>query len=94
MSISAAKTNHLGKSRSHYWLCFRPCKRCITAGDTHSLCVVCLGAKHAEAALEGAGCPHYEHLPRCALRSRRALFTQGALASVPRDACPVAAELE
>ncbi len=41
---------------------------------THSLCVVCLGARHAEAALEGADCPHCESLPLCLLRSRKAPF--------------------
>ncbi len=30
-----------------------PCKCSMSAGDTHSLCVVCLGAEHAEPALEG-----------------------------------------
>ncbi len=38
-------------------------------GYTQSLCVVCLGVKHAESALEGAGCPHCERLPLFTLRS-------------------------
>ncbi len=29
----------------------------LSAGDTHSLCVVCLRAEQAESALEGADCP-------------------------------------
>ncbi len=48
----------LGESRSHYRLCVPPCKRkAFSAGDTHSLCVVCLRAEQAESALEGADCP-------------------------------------
>ncbi len=34
-------------------------------GDAHSLCVVCLGAKHAESALEGADKSHYESICHC-----------------------------
>ncbi len=51
---------------------------------THSLCVVCLGARHAEAALEGADCPHCESLPLCLLRSRKAPspFCWGGAAAV------------
>ncbi|KAI2650236.1 UDP-2,3-diacylglucosamine hydrolase [Labeo rohita] len=41
-----------GKSRSRYRLCVPPCKRYITSGDTHSMCVVCLGAEHTVSALE------------------------------------------
>ncbi|KAL0176577.1 hypothetical protein M9458_028907, partial [Cirrhinus mrigala] len=33
-----------GNSGSHYRLCVPPCKRYITSVDTHSICVVCLGA--------------------------------------------------
>ncbi len=59
MSKAKEKTKHKGSdSRSRYRLCVPPCPRYITSGDTHSLCVVCLGAKHAESALEGAVCPH------------------------------------
>ncbi len=58
-----------GESRLQYRLCVPPCPRYITSGDTHSLCVVCLGVKHTESALEGAGCPHCERLPLCTLRS-------------------------
>ncbi len=94
MSISAAKTKHLGENRSHYRLCVPPYKRYIPAGDTHSLCVVRLGAKHAESVLERAGCPHCERLLRRALRSRSALFAERALASIPRGAGPAAAKAE
>ncbi len=83
-----------GESSSQYRQCVRPCPRYITSGDTHSLCVVCLGVKHAESALEGAGCPHCERLPLRTLRSQRALFEEGAFASVPRGAGPASAEAE
>ncbi len=53
MSKASEKTDK-GESRSRFRLCVPPCPRYITSGDTHSLCVVCLGAKHAESALEGA----------------------------------------
>ncbi len=46
MSKATFKSNK-GKSRSRYRLCVPPCPRYITSGDTHSLCVVCLGVKHA-----------------------------------------------
>ncbi len=67
MSKSAEKTKHLGESRLHYRLCIPPCKRYFTAGDTHSLCVVCLRAEQPESALEGADCPLCERLSLCML---------------------------
>ncbi len=72
-----------GESSSQYRQCVPPCPRFITSGDTHSLCVVCLGVKHAESALEGAGYPHCERLPLRTLRSRRTLFEEGVFASAP-----------
>ena len=62
--------------------CVTPCPRFITGGDTHELCVMCLGLEHAQSALEGAGCEHCEKLAMKTLRSRRALFEEGALARV------------
>ncbi len=56
--------------------------------------MVCLGVKHAESALEGAGCPHCERLPLHTLRSWRALFEGRDFASVPRGAGPASAEAE
>ncbi|ROI15732.1 hypothetical protein DPX16_20270 [Anabarilius grahami] len=53
------------------------------------MCVVCLGAQHAQAALEGAACVHCDQLP---LRSRRALFEEGGSAGVPRGSGPASAE--
>ncbi len=43
----------MGESKSQDKQCVPPCKCYMCAGDTHSLCVVCLGARHAEEALEG-----------------------------------------
>ncbi len=83
-----------GESGSQYRQCVTPCPRFITSGDTHSLCVVCLGAKHAESAFEEAGCPHCERLPIHTLRSRRALFEEGVFASAPHGAGPASAEAE
>ncbi|KAL0203743.1 hypothetical protein M9458_001761, partial [Cirrhinus mrigala] len=83
-----------GQSGSRYRLCVPPCKHYITSGDTHSICVVCLGAEHAESALEGADCPHCELLPLRTLRSQKALFEEGAFTSVPQGAGPASAEAE
>ncbi|KAI2666795.1 Transposon Ty3-G Gag-Pol polyprotein [Labeo rohita] len=92
MSKVCRKLKH--KSNPRYKPCVPPCSRFIPSGDTHSLCVVCLGADHAESALEGADCPHCERLPLRALRSRKALFAEGAFTSVPRGSGPASAEAE
>ncbi len=58
----------LGECGSHYRLCVPPCKRkAFSAGDTHSLCVVCLRAEQAESALEGADCPCKNKKGHCVL---------------------------
>ncbi len=93
MSKASAKTNK-GESRSRYRMCVPPCPRYITSGDTHSLCVVCLGVKHADSALEGADCPRCERLPLCTLRSQKALFEEEAFTSVPHGAGPTSAGAE
>ncbi len=94
MTKAEAKTKHKGESRSRYRLCFPPCPHYITSGDTHSLCVVCLGAKHAESALEEADCPHCERLPLHTFCSPKALFEEGAFTSVLRGACPAFSKAE
>ncbi len=49
MSKSQFKAKQLeGESEAHYRRCVPPCKHYMSAGDTHSLCGVCLGARHAE----------------------------------------------
>ncbi len=53
MSKSQFKAKQLeGKSEAHYRRCVPPCKHYMSAGDTHSLCVVCLGTRHAESESE------------------------------------------
>ncbi len=95
MSKSQYKAKHVkGEKKSQHKLCVPPCKRYMSAGDTHSLRVVCLGAEHAESALEGADCPHCENLPLHTLRSRKALFSEGSFTRVPRGAGPAVAEAE
>ncbi|KAI2657205.1 hypothetical protein H4Q32_021306 [Labeo rohita] len=94
MPKKSQKEKHSDKSKPRYKPCVPPWSRFIPSGDTHSLCVVCLGADHAESALEGADCPHCERLPLRALRSRKALFKEGAFTSVPRGSGPASAEAE
>ncbi len=79
--------------KQRFRLCVPPCPRFVTGGDTHSLCVVCLGAEHARSALEG-DCPHCVRLSMRMLHSRRALFEEGALASVPHGSGPASAKAE
>ncbi len=93
MSKASFKSKN-GESSSQYRKCVPPCPRYITSGDTHSLYVVCLGVKHAESALEGAGCPHCERLTLRTLRSQRTLFEEGVFASAPQGAGPASAEAE
>ncbi|KAI2646068.1 Transposon Ty3-G Gag-Pol polyprotein [Labeo rohita] len=86
----AEKTKHV--SKPGFRVCVPPCSRYIMSGDTHALCVACLGTEHAASALDGADCPHCERLPP--LRSRKALFEEGAFTSVPRGSGPASAEAE
>ncbi len=76
-----SKSGYKGEGKSRLFKpCVSPCKRFITAGDTHEQCVACLGAGHAAAAFsEGADCPHCERL----------IFT-----SEPRGSGPAVAEAE
>jgi hypothetical protein len=101
MAKCGFKSKNVGEAQ--YRLCVPPCKRYLCAEDTHSLCVLCLGARHAEAALEGADCPHCEGFPLRVLRSRKALFSEkkkekkrkeGSFISVPRGTGPASAEAE
>ncbi len=66
-SMSKAEAKHKGKSSSRYRLCVPPCPRYISSGDTHGLCVVCLGAKHRVGSL-------YKRLPLRTLHSPKALW--------------------
>ncbi len=67
-----------------------PCPRYLTGGDTHVLCVACLGEE-----LEGADCEHCDVLPLRTLRSRLAFFhKEDAEAHVPRGSGSAAAEAQ
>ncbi len=77
MSKAKEKCKHRGESKQQFRLCVPPCPCYIMSGDSHNLCVVCLGAKHAVSALEGADCPHCEQLSLRTLRSWKALFVVG-----------------
>ncbi|KAI2663377.1 Transposon Ty3-G Gag-Pol polyprotein [Labeo rohita] len=92
MSKKSDKTKNVDKTC--FRACVPPCPRYITGGDTHALCVVCLGAGHAASALERADCPHCDLLPMRTLRSRKALFEEGAFTSAPRGSGPASAEAE
>ncbi|KAL0190945.1 hypothetical protein M9458_013643, partial [Cirrhinus mrigala] len=92
--MSKAKEKTKSVSKPCFRVCVPPCSRYITSGDTHALCVACLGAEHAASALEGADCPHCERLPLRTLRSQKALFEEGAFTSVPRGSSPTSAEAE
>ncbi len=59
--------------------------------DTHSLCVVCLVAKHAESALE-AGI--YENICQCVCFTFRGFSWEGAFTSTPRGASTAFAETD
>ncbi len=44
-------------------MCVHPCLRYLTGGDTHILCVACLGEEHAWSALESFPCRNSSHSP-------------------------------
>ena len=73
-------------------LCVPPCPRYLTGGDTHELCVICLGVEHAVSAFEGADCQHCERLPLRTLRSRLSLFEESGRPRDPQGAGPASAE--
>ncbi len=63
----------------------RHCKTCrapLHADDGHAECVSCLGKSHADAALSGADCSHYECFSLSSLRSWIAFFSESD--SAPR----------
>ncbi|KAI2664009.1 Transposon Ty3-G Gag-Pol polyprotein [Labeo rohita] len=84
MSKKSEKTKNV--SKPGFRACVPPCSRYISSGDTHALCVACLGAEHAASALERA-------LPMRLLRSRKDLFSaEGSF--IPRGSGPASAEAE
>jgi len=81
-------------AKQEYKRCVVPCPRFITGGDTHQLCVACLGVEHAQSVLEGADCEHCDKLSVKTLRSRRAFFGEDGSVRAPRGAGPAAAEAQ
>jgi hypothetical protein len=81
-------------SEQQYRKCVPPCTRYLTGGDTHDLCVACLGVQHAQSALEGADCEHCERFPIRTLRSRRSLFEESGSVRAPRGSGPASVEAE
>ncbi len=75
-------------------MCVHPCPRYLTGGDTHILCVACLGKEHAQSALERAGCEYCDVLPLWTLRSRLTFFREDAQARFPQGSGPAAAEAQ
>ncbi len=82
------------KQQQAFTMCVCPCPRYLTGGDTHILCVACLGEEHAQSALESAGCEHCDMLPLPTLRSRLAFFREDAQARVPQGSGPAAAKAQ
>ncbi len=83
------------KQQQVFRMCVHPCLRNLTCGDTHVLCVACLGEEYARSALEGAEGVHCDVLPLRTLRSRLAFFhNEGAQARVPQGSGPAVAEAQ
>lgn len=61
-------------------------------GDTHDLCVLCLGVEHALSVFEGADGKHCERLLLCTPCSHLSLFEERNQAHVPHGSGPTAAE--
>ena len=79
-------------SEQQYRKCAPPCTRYITGGDSHELCVACLGMQHAQSALEGVDCVHCERFPIRTLRSRRSLFEESGMLRAPQGSGPASVE--
>ncbi len=82
------------KQQQAFKMCVHPCPRYLTGGDTHILCVACLGKEHSQSALESAGCEHCDVLPLWTLRSCLTFFCEDAQARVPQGSGPAAAEAQ
>ncbi len=76
-------------------MCVHPCPCYLTGGDTHVLCVACLGEEHARSVLEGTDCEHCDVLPLQTLRSHLAFFhKEGAQACLPQGSGPTVTEAQ
>ncbi|KAL0150783.1 hypothetical protein M9458_053901 [Cirrhinus mrigala] len=95
MSKKSHKQKHIEKVKSEprYRQCVPPCSRFIPRGDTQSVRGL-LGSGSRRVGSRGSDCPHCERFSLRALRSRRALFEEGAFTSVPRGSGPASAEAE
>ncbi len=82
------------KQQQAFKMYVRPYPRYLTGGDTHILCVACLGEEHAQSALESTGCEHCDMLPLRTLLSRLAFFCEDAQACVPQGSGPAVAEAQ
>ncbi len=83
------------KQQQNFRMCVHPCPHYLTGGDTHVLCVACLGEEHARSVLESAGCEHCDVLPLRTLRSRLAfIHNEGIQACVPQGSGSAVAEAQ
>ncbi len=82
------------KQQQAFKMCVHPCPLYLTGGDTHVLCVACLGEEHAQSVLESAGCEPCNMLPLRKLRSRLAFFREDTQARVPQGSGPAVAEAQ
>ncbi len=71
------RTDMASKQGQAFRMCFIPCPRYLTGGDTHILCVACLGKEHAH-------CIHCDVLPLWTPRSRLPFFREDTQACVPQ----------
>lgn len=77
----------------HFKKCVNTCPRFLTIDNTHDLCIICLGKKHALSVLEGAVCVHCERFLMKKLRSHVSLFLRKERqASVPCGLDPALTE--
>ncbi len=88
------RDSYASKQQQAFKMFVHPCPRYLTGGDTHILCVACLGEEHAQLALESTGCEHCDMLPLWTLRSRLTFFREDAQARVPHGSGPAVAEAQ
>ncbi len=76
------------KQEQAFRMCVRPCLRYLTGGDTHILCVACLGEDHAQSALESTAIcfPYGRYDPawRSFARTLRLAFPRALVPLLPR----------
>ncbi|CAM4467978.1 unnamed protein product [Leuciscus chuanchicus] len=83
------------EKKQSFHKCADPCPGFFRPGDTHDLCVLCLGEEHAREALERASCANCESFSLKTLRSRLTLFSrEEGSASEPHGTGPARAEAQ